>query len=87
MCKARMQPKWQRAAQSGCKGWLLPTPWKQPRVNWEASWLAHPVRLAEGLMKPLTLAKTANGARLPHALKGPYGGSSSKKQVYCAMQQ
>jgi hypothetical protein len=32
--------------------------WKQPRVNWEASWLTHLVRLAEDLL-PSHAAKSA----------------------------
>jgi uncharacterized membrane protein YeiB len=44
--------------------------WKQPRVNWEASWLAHLVRLAEVRIDPSRCQICVRFVRSPHALTG-----------------
>ena len=45
-------------AQAGVQSQRLLVRWTQPRVNWEASWATHLVRLAEDLI-PSHAAKSA----------------------------
>jgi hypothetical protein len=49
-------------------------------VNWEASWLAHPVRLAEVFLTSHAAKTAAVFSRSPHALGGEIGGMPTKSK-------
>ena len=58
------------------------TRWKQPCVIWEASKLAHLVRLAEPVSRPSRCQNCGGVVRSPHALARPMAKRGSKRKLF-----